>query len=112
MNATLLTTIIVAVLGSGALTTLTSWLLHRADRRDDLERALRDSPTIRQIELELFRQTLFLPTTDRAMHEHQLEAGKTYLELGGNGSGHARYEQLEEDYKDRLDAGDWSYGRS
>lgn len=109
MNATLLTTILVAVLGSGALTTLTSWLLHRADRRDDLEKALRDSPTIRRIELELFRQTLFLPTTDRAAHEHQLEAGREYLALGGNGSGHARFEQLEADYKDRLSEDDWDY---
>lgn len=109
MNATLLTTIIVAVLGSGALTTLTSWLLHRADRRDDLERALAESPTIRRLELELYRQTLFMDTTNRAEQEHQLEVGKEYLKLGGNGAGHARFTLLEDDYKHRLKTGNWNY---
>ena len=109
MNATLITTILVAILGSGALTTLTSWLLHRADRRDDLERALAESPTIRRLELELYRQTLFLDTTNRAEHEHQLEVGAEYLALGGNGAGHARFTLLEEDYKRRLAANDWNY---
>lgn len=106
----ILVTIICSILGSGALTTLTSWLLNRfADPSKRLEKAISDSPTIRRLELEIYRQTLFLPTTDRAMHEHQLEAGAEYLRLGGNGSGHARYDQLESDYRQRLDSDDWTY---
>lgn len=108
MSQTLIT-IVCSILGSGGLTTVISWLLHRADSRHDLERALADSPTIRRIELEVFRQTLFLPTTDRAMQEHQLEAGVEYLRLGGNGAGHARFTSLEDDYRRRLDTGDWTY---
>lgn len=102
-------TIVCSIIGSGALTTLVSWLLHRYDTRHDLDEALARSSTIRRLELELYRQTLFLPTGDRATHEHQLEAGRHYLALGGNGSGHARYDSLYRDYERRLDSDDWTY---
>ena len=46
---------------------------------------------------------------DRLSHEHQLEAGKEYLACGGNGIGHARFEQLLADYKWRLAHADWDY---
>jgi len=42
-------------------------------------------------------------------HEHQLDAGKAYTELGGNGPGHVRCQQLEDDYRHRLDTDDWNY---
>lgn len=98
-------TVVCAVIGSGSITAVTNWLLNRFDH----EKAIAKSPTIRRLELELYRQTLFMPTTDRTMQEHQLEVGAKYLELGGNGRGHARYNQLEQDYERRLEAGDWTY---
>lgn len=64
---------------------------------------------IRRLELEIYRQSLFLPTTSRMQHEHQLDAGKAYTELGGNGPGHVRCQQLEDDYRHRLDTDDWNY---
>lgn len=55
------------------------------------------------------RQVLMQDTHDRLSHEHQLEAGREYLAAGGNGIGHARYEQLLADYKWRLAHSDWDY---
>lgn len=106
-----LLTVGAAILGSGTVSTITSWLIGRADRRDlrSLEKSIANSKTIRHIELELYRQTLFLPTLNRTEHEHQLEAGREYLRLGGNGAGHARYDQLKDDYRHRLETDNWSY---
>ena len=101
--------IICAVIGIGAITTLVSWLLRRLDQRRDLERAIEASPTIRRLELEIYRQSLFLPTMSRMQHEHQLDAGKAYTEHGGNGAGHVRYQQLADDYRRRLNNDDWNY---
>lgn len=43
-------------------------------------------------------------------HEHQLDAaGKAYVERGGNGAGHARYQQLNDDYRYRLKTDEWDY---
>lgn len=55
------------------------------------------------------RQALMQDPHDRLSHEHQLEAGREYLAAGGNGIGHARYEQLLADYKWRLAHSDWDY---
>lgn len=74
-----------------------------------MEEAISESPTIRDIQLELDRQTLFEPTRSRTQHEHQLDVGQAYLKLGGNGRGHVRLEQLKEDYKSRLELDDWDY---
>lgn len=101
--------ILVAIIGSGGFTALVSWMLHRIDSRGDLEKAIANSPAIKSIELELYRLELFAPTTDRATHERQLEAGETYVKLGGNGSGHVRYTQLQDDYARRLRDNDWDY---
>ncbi len=98
-----------AVISSGAVTTLVTWLLRRIDQRRDMERAIAESATIRRLELEIYRQSLFLPTTSRMQHEHQLDAGKAYVERGGNGAGHARYQQLNDDYRQRLKTDDWNY---
>ena len=100
-----LITIACAIVGSGSVTAVTSWPLNQFDH----EKAIAKSPTIRRLELELYRQTLFMPTTDRTMHEHQLEVGERYIQLGGNGTGHARYNQLETDYERRLRDDDWTY---
>ena len=75
-NAHPLILIVCAVIGSGAITSLVSWLLRKLDQRRDLERAIEASPTIRRLELEIYRQSLFLPTMSRMQHEHQLDAGK------------------------------------
>lgn len=98
-----------AVIGSGAVTSLTSWLLRRIDRHRDLEHVIESSPTIRRLELEIYRQSLFQSTGSRGQHECQLDAGRQYTRLGGNGPGHIRYRQLAEDYRRRLDADDWIY---
>ena len=42
-------------------------------------------------------------------HEHQLDAGKAYTEHGSNGAGHVRYQQLADDYQQRLNSNDWNY---
>lgn len=109
MNTATIYTVLAAVVGSGGLTTVVSWILHKLDERNDLEKAIADSPAIKGIRLELYRMTLFMPTTDRAVQERQLEAGEKYVALGGNGAGHARYTLLEDDYKRRLEHDDWQY---
>ena len=81
--------ILCTVIGSGAVTSLVSWLLRRIDQRRNLEQAIAESATIRRLELEIYRQSLFLPTTSRMQHE----------------------QQLEDDYRHRLDADDWNYQR-
>lgn len=101
--------ILCAVIGSGAVTSIVSWLLRKLDQRRDLERVIEASPTIRRLELEIYRQSLFLPTGSRMQHEHQLDAGKAYTERGGNGAGHVRYQQLADDYRRRLNSDDWNY---
>ncbi|PWG60512.1 hypothetical protein [Bifidobacterium catulorum] len=124
------------VLGSGATGTLAAWILRRIDRRDmtitreDLDAALASSATIRDLQakldrdferleaserdrrdlrLDVLRLELFAHTRYRTQHERQLEAGKEYLDLGGNGYGSARYEALKQDYVRRETGGDWNY---
>ena len=144
MSETAITAIVVAVLGSGGLWAFVQWLIERrrqSVRRDELaevvERALADSPTIRDITAKLdrdwermneqdawnrkhdeemrqnrlvsLRQCLFAHPRDRNAHESALESGREYVRLGGNGSGHIRLEQLEDDYRRRLESGDWDY---
>lgn len=136
--------IVVAVLGSQGLWAVAQWWLERRRktvRRDELaevvERALGESPTIRDINAKLdrdwermgrqdewnhrhdeemrqnrlvsLRQCLFAHPRDRNAHESALESGREYIALGGNGSGHIRLEQLEDDYRRRLETGDWDY---
>ena len=67
--------VLCAVIGSGAVTSLVSWLLRRIGQRRNLEQAIAESAAIRRLELEIYRQSLFLPTTSRMRHEHQLDAG-------------------------------------
>lgn len=144
MSETAITAIVVAVLGSGGLWAFIQWAIERrrqSVRRDELagimERALADSPTIRDIESKLdrdwehferdgrrldaqdeqlsairlivLRQCLFSRPHDRTAHESALEYGAEYVRLGGNGPGHIRYEQLSEDYRRRLKSNDWDY---
>lgn len=136
--------IIVAVLGSQGVWAVVQWFLdkrRKTVRRDELaevvERALGESPTIRDINAKLdrdfarmerqdewnhrhdeemrqnrlvsLRQCLFAHPRDRNAHESALESGREYIQLGGNGSGHIRLEQLEDDYRRRLESGDWDY---
>lgn len=106
-------TVFAAFLGSGAVQTVTAWFLRNRDTTDAerLEKAIEDSPTIRGIQLELDRQTLFAEPRSRTEHEHQLDVGEAYLKLGGNGAGHIRLEQVRQDYERRLKSDDWDYER-
>lgn len=128
--------VLTAVIGSGATGTITAWVLERFSRkdmtitRDELDAALADSSTIqdlqskldrdyerlesserdrRELRLDVLRLELFSHTRSRNQHERQLEAGKEYIDLGGNGYGHARYEALKNDYVRRESACDWEY---
>lgn len=111
MAAELIATVAAAVIGSGAAQTVVSWALGRAGGKetDRVEKAIEASPTIREIQLELDRQTLFAEPKSRAEHEHQLDVGESYLRLGGNGAGHLRLEQLQQDYERRLQTNNWTY---
>lgn len=62
--------------------------------------------------LMLLRQDLFMRTTDKAMHEHQINSGQEYVDRGGNGIGHVRLTLLEEDYRRRQLTNDWNYSET
>lgn len=122
-------TIIVAIIGSSGMATITAWAVNRLDRkdrtltRDDLDKALQEAPIIREIlgklendyrrfneiELNQLRSELFAHTRSRTQHERQLEAGREYIDRGGNGLGHARFDWLTRDYEERLADDDWNY---
>ncbi|NEG56121.1 hypothetical protein [Bifidobacterium platyrrhinorum] len=116
--------------------TVCGWILRRVDAhestitRDRLDQALADSTTIRDLQaklerdferleesererrairLDVLRVEMFAHTNSRTQHERQLEAGKEYLELGGNGLGHTRYDALRQDYLRREAGCDWTY---
>ena len=59
--------------------------------------------------LEVLRMSLFMAPHDQYSHIHSMNDGKRYLELGGNGEGHAQYNRLVKDYQDRLKYNDWDY---
>lgn len=132
-------TVLVSILSGGVGVTFVTWLLNRIDThdhaltREDLDAALADSPILqdvqrkldcdyqrleqseqdrRAIRLDVLRLELFAHTTSRTQHERQLEAGQEYLQLGGNGLGHARHEWLTQDYEQRLKTNDWNYTTS
>ena len=129
-------TILIGVFSGGASVPVVTWLLARIDRkdrlltRDDLDKALEESRILkdvqskldrdyqrleeserdrRGIKLAILRLELFAHTRSRTQHERQLEAGKEYVDKGGNGLGHARYEWLAHDYEQRLADCDWDY---
>lgn len=111
--------------------------VRRGELADVVEQALADSPTIRDINAKLdrdfermqkqdewnhrhdeemrqnrlvaLRQCLFAHPRDRNAHESALESGREYIAMGGNGTGHIRLAQLEDDYRRRLEADDWDY---
>lgn len=103
--------ILCSLLGPGVVAVIVQWALSKRDQRRErqLERFVEQSPAIRRLELELYRQTLFQATGSRSQHECQLDAGREYTRLGGNGPGHIRYQRLADDYRQRLEAGDWNY---
>ncbi|OXN01667.1 hypothetical protein [Bifidobacterium vansinderenii] len=131
------TAVIVSGLGSGGLIAwILRRIDKHLDRhekvltRDELDLALAESPVIRSFEtkldrdwerfeeadrdrrairLDVLRIEMFAHTNTRTQHERQLEAGKEYLALGGNGLGHARYDALKADYVRREQACDWTY---
>lgn len=108
-----ITTLTGTLLGGGILVPVVQHMLKRQDQstRRMMEDAIGDSPTIRRLELEIYRQSLFRDPASRVEAEHQLDVGRQYLELGGNGAGHLRLEQLEAAYSRRLKTGDWDYTR-
>ena len=106
-----LTAVTSSLLGGGILVPIVQHLLRRQDwqTRRMVEDANGESPTIRRLELEIYRQTLFRDPSSRVEAEHQLDVGRQYLALGGNGAGHLRLEQLEAAYSRRLETDDWDY---
>ena len=59
--------------------------------------------------LEVLRLSLFMAPHDQYSHIHSINDGKKYLQLGGNGEGHAQYNRLVKNYERRLEVGDWDY---
>ena len=108
-----ITTLTGTLLGGGILVPVVQHMLKRQDQsaRRMMEDAIGDSPTIRRLELEIYRQTLFRDPASRVEAGHQLDVGRQSLELGGNGAGHLRLEQLEAAYSRRLKTGNWNYTR-
>lgn len=82
----------------------------RFDKADQDRLEIRED--MRQLQLNQLRAELFSHTRSRTQHERQLEAGREYLELGGNGLGHARFDWLTHDYEQRLADCDWDYTRT
>lgn len=125
--------IIVAIIGSGGLGGFTGWLTQHLSRsrnmvtKQDLEifakqleqgdrhfrtldkQDLDLGRQIREVKLIVLRQCLFARPRDRNAHESVLQSGEEYLKLGGNGVGHIRLTQLQEEYALRLQSGDWDY---
>lgn len=124
MTPDMIAALVGAVLGSGTAGSVTSWVLSRIDRhrdmltRSDLDAALEASPVlhalgdrVHDLELDQLRDRLMVDATNRQQQERQLEDGKRYLELGGNGTGHARLDVITDDYERRLRDDDWDYER-
>jgi hypothetical protein len=65
--------------------------------------------TVKDIQQSQRRNEMFRNPTSKQMHAHQLEEGRRYVEDGGNGEGHARYESLMADYIRRDRENDWKY---
>lgn len=82
----------------------------RFDKADQDRLEIRDD--MRQLQLNQLRAELFAHTRSRTQHERQLEAGREYLDRGGNGLGHARFDWLTHDYEQRLADCDWDYTKT
>lgn len=125
--------IVTAIIGSGGFGGFTGWLTQHLIRRRSmvskqdldrfaaqLEKGDRHFQTldrqdldlgrqIREVKLIVLRQCLFARPRDRNAHESMLQSGEEYLKLGGNGVGHIRLSQLQEEYALRLQTNDWDY---
>ena len=125
--------IVTAIIGSGGLGGFTGWLTQHLSRRwnmvtrqdlqafaaqlekgdrhfrmlDEQDRDLRTE--IREVKLIVLRQCLFARPRDRNSHESMLQSGEEYVQMGGNGVGHIRLTQLQEEYALRLQTDDWDY---
>lgn len=125
--------IVTAIIGSGALGSLTGYLAqHLAKRRtmvtrDDIQALteqlakgdrhfrildakdvnLRDE--MQEMKRIMLRQCLFAHPRDRNAEESILQSGEEYIEAGGNGVGHIRLDQVKADYARRLRDDDWDY---
>jgi hypothetical protein len=105
-------------------------VVRKADIGVELEKALAASPTIkvmgeklnrdyahmehidrelREFRLTQLRQCLFAHPYDQNSHQSAIESGEAYIALGGNGVGHKRLAQLEDNYAQRVAADDWDY---
>ncbi|KFI66552.1 hypothetical protein [Bifidobacterium magnum] len=123
MTSTDIVSIVVAVVGCDALWKAVQWVLERRSRtvkREEMhelvEQIGRNTKSLHELQSDLkeheiltLRQLLFKRPHSRAQQEHMLEAGKRYLQVGGNGAGKLRYRQLTDDYKRRLSDDDWQY---
>lgn len=125
--------IVTAIIGSGGLGGFTGWLTQHLSKRQntvtkhDLDRVAAQlekgdrhfraldrqdldlDRQIREVKLILLRQCLFARPRDRNTHESMLQSGEEYVQMGGNGVGHIRLTQLQEEYALRLQSNDWDY---
>ena len=90
MSTETILTLACSLLGPGVVAVTVQWALSKRDKLQDkqLVQFIEQSPTIKRLELEVYRQTLFQTTGTRSQHECQLDAGLEYTRLGGNGPGH------------------------
>lgn len=99
-----------ALNNSSALTTLRDEIhqnTQRLERQEEWNE--RHEREMRSHKLVTLRQCLFAHPRDRVAHESALDSGREYIALGGNGAGHLRLRQLEDDYQHRLETDDWDY---
>jgi hypothetical protein len=125
--------IVTAIIMSGALSSLAGWATqHLAKRRGtvtkaDLEVFARQLEKgdrhfdvldrqeqqlvgqIHDLKLIVLRQCLFAHPFDQNSHESAIQSGREYSRIGGNGVGHIRLTQLEENYARRVHDDDWDY---
>ncbi len=123
MSVTELLAVIAAVAGCEGLWKLVERITEKHSktvRREQLEKLSAQisentnrlctlSDDLREHELVTLRQLLFQRAKSRGEQEHQLEIGKRYIKLGGNGAGHLRLDELQADYARRLRDDDWIY---
>lgn len=124
MSISIIITILSVVLGSGASTTVASWLLKRFDRKtitpddlkplnDKLDRDYRHNQeadaNFRDLKLTVLRFMLFQDPHDQNSMEAQIQAGQSYITAGGNGVGHIRLTQLQDEYRWRMEHDDWRF---
>ena len=116
--------VLAAIIGSSGFGAFIGWLLKRLDRHtltledlkpinDKLDRDYRHNQqsdeSLKDLKLTVLRNILFQEPHDQNSMEAQIQAGQSYLEAGGNGVGHVRLTQLQDEYRWRIEHGEWRF---